>query len=177
MERVLAFTLLMAVATGLVFGLLPALQVRGLRLHDTLKDANRGSSVGRGHAWMRNALVVAEIALACVLLVGAGLLIRSFMRVLDVDLGFQPESAAAMRVDPNSSYKTQEQKNAYFTEVLRRVNEVRGIDGAGCRTRFRWDTTEAGALRRKARNTSRTNIRRDFRGSSAKGIFTRWEFR
>jgi predicted permease len=128
---VLAFTLLIALATGLVFGLLPALQVRGLRLHDTLKDANRGSSVGRGHAWVRNALVISEIGLACVLVVGAGLLIRSFMRVLDVNMGFNAEGTAAVRVDPNASYKTQEQRNAYFTEVLRRVNDIQGITGAG----------------------------------------------
>jgi predicted permease len=128
---VLAFTVLIALGTGLVFGLLPALQVRGLRLHDTLKDANRGSSVGRGHAWVRNALVISEIGLACVLVVGAGLLIRSFMRVLDVNMGFNAEDTAAVRVDPNASYKTQEQRNAYFTEVLRRVNEVQGIHGAG----------------------------------------------
>jgi len=128
---VLAFTLLIALATGLVFGLLPALQVRGLRLHDTLKDANRGSSVGRGHAWVRNALVISEIGLACVLVVGAGLLIRSFMRLLDVNMGFNPECTAAVRVDPNASYKTEEQRNAYFTEVLRRVNDIQGITGAG----------------------------------------------
>jgi len=128
---VLAFTLLIALATGLVFGLLPALQVRGLRLHDTLKDANRGSSVGRGHAWVRNALVISEIGLACVLVVGAGLLIRSFMRLLDVNMGFNPEGTAAVRVDPNASYKTEEQRNAYFTEVLRRVNDIQGITGAG----------------------------------------------
>ncbi|HUE44084.1 MAG TPA: ABC transporter permease [Candidatus Sulfotelmatobacter sp.] len=128
---VLLFTLLIALATGLIFGLLPALQVRDLRLHETLKDANRGSSVGRGHAWVRNALVVSEIGLACVLVVGAGLLIRSFMRVLDVNMGFSPDRVAAVRVDPNASYKTQEQRNVYFTEVLRRVNEVQGIEAAG----------------------------------------------
>ena len=128
---VLLFTVLVALATGLIFGLLPALQVRDLRLHDALKDANRGSSVGRGHAWVRNALVVAEIGLACVLVVGAGLLIRSFLRVLDVNMGFSADRVAAIRVDPNSSYKTQEQQNAYFTEVLRRVNEIQGIEGAG----------------------------------------------
>jgi predicted permease len=127
----LAFTVLTALITGLIFGLLPALQVRDLKLHDTLKDANRGSSQGRGHAWVRNALVISEIGLACVLVVGAGLLIRSFLRVLDVDMGFHPEHAAAVRVDPNASYKTQEQKNAYFSEALRRVLEVRGIEGAG----------------------------------------------
>jgi predicted permease len=127
----LAFTLFIALGTGLIFGLVPALQVQDIRLHDTLKDANRGSSQGRGHAWVRGTLVVSEIALACVLLVAAGLLIRSFLRVLEVDLGFRPERAAALRVDPNNTYKTQEQKNAYYTEVLRRVMEVPGIEAAG----------------------------------------------
>jgi predicted permease len=129
--RVLGFTLVVALLTGLLFGLVPALQVKDLKLHDTLKDSNRGSSHGRGHAWIRGALVVSEIALACVLLVGAGLLIRSFLRVLDVNVGFRPERAAALRIDPNASYKTQEQKNSYFTEALHRVMEVRGIEAAG----------------------------------------------
>jgi predicted permease len=129
--RVLAFTLVAALLTGLLFGLVPALEVQDLKLHDTLKDSNRGSSQGRGHAWLRGALVVAEIGLACVLLVGAGLLIRSFLRVLDVNMGFRPERAAALRIDPNASYKTQEQKNSYFTEALHRVMDVRGIEAAG----------------------------------------------
>jgi predicted permease len=129
--RVLGFTLVVALLTGLLFGLVPALQVKDLKLHDALKDSNRGSSQGRGHAWIRGALVVSEIALACVLLVGAGLLIRSFLRVLDVNVGFRPERAAALRIDPNTSYKTQEQKNSYFTEALHRVMDVRGIEAAG----------------------------------------------
>jgi len=128
---VLGFTLVAALATGLLFGLVPALQVQDLKLHDTLKDSNRGSSQGRGHAWIRGALVVSEIGLACVLLVGAGLLIRSFLRVLDVNMGFRPERAAALRIDPNATYKTQEQQNAYFTEALHRVMDVPGIEGAG----------------------------------------------
>ena len=129
--RVLGFTLVAALLTGLLFGLVPALQVQDSKLHDTLKDSNRGSSQGRGHAWIRGALVVSEIGLACVLLVGAGLLIRSFLRVLDVNMGFLPERAAALRIDPNSSYKTQEQKNSYFTEALHRVMDIPGIEGAG----------------------------------------------
>jgi predicted permease len=128
---VLGFTLLAALATGLLFGLVPALQVQDLKLHDTLKDSNRGSSQGRGHAWIRGALVVSEIGLACVLLVGAGLLIRSFLRVLDVNMGFVAERAAALRIDPNSSYKTQEERNSYFTEALHRVMDIPGIEGAG----------------------------------------------
>jgi predicted permease len=128
---VLGFTLLAALATGLLFGLVPALQVQDLKLHDTLKDSNRGSSQGRGHAWIRSALVVSEIGLACVLLVGAGLLIRSFVRVLDVNMGFRPERAAALRIDPNSSYKTQESQNAYYTEALHRVMAIPGVEDAG----------------------------------------------
>jgi predicted permease len=129
--RVLGFTLVAALLTGLLFGLVPALQLQDLKLHDTLKDSNRGSSQGRGHAWIRGALVVSEIGLACVLLVGAGLLIRSFLRVLDVNMGFVAERAAALRIDPNSSYKTQEQRNSYFTEALHRVMDIPGIEGAG----------------------------------------------
>jgi predicted permease len=127
----LGFTVVMAVATGLLFGLAPAWSASELTLHDALKDSNRGSSRGRGHAWMRSALVVAEISLACVLLAGAGLLIRSFLRVLDVNLGFAPEHAMALRIDPNDSYKTQEQKNAYFTDALRNVMNLSGVDSAG----------------------------------------------
>ena len=127
----LGFTALIAVLTGIVFGLVPALHIPGVTLHDALKDTNRGSSEGRSRTWVRGALVVSEIAFACVLLVGAGLLIRSFLRVLDVNLGFQPERAAALRVDPDSRYKNQAQVNAYFDELLRRVKAVPGIHGAG----------------------------------------------
>ena len=127
----LGFTLFVAIFTGVLFGIVPALHVPGLTLHDALKDSTRGSSQGRGHSWVRSSLVVSEIALACVLLVGAGLLIRSFLRVLDVELGFHPERAAALRIDPNSSYKTQEQRNAYFTDALHRALDVPGIEAAG----------------------------------------------
>jgi predicted permease len=113
-----------------VFGLAPAIQVSAAALHDVLKDANRGSTQGR-RQWVRGALVVSEIAFACVLLVGAGLLIRSFARLLDVDLGFRPEHAASIRVDPDPQYKTHEQQNAYFDEVLRLVKQVPGIQAAG----------------------------------------------
>ena len=127
----LGLTLLMAVLTGLIFGLVPALQVPALAVHAALKDTSRGSTEGKRHTWIRGTLVVSEIAFACVLLVGAGLLIRSFLRVLDVNLGFQPERAAAVRVDPSQQYSTQAQQNTYFDEVLRRVRDVRGIDAAG----------------------------------------------
>jgi predicted permease len=74
---------------------------------------------------------VSEVALACVLLVGAGLLIRSFLRVLDIDLGFHPERAAALRIDPDSTYNTQEKRNAYFTQALHSALEIPGVEAAG----------------------------------------------
>jgi predicted permease len=126
----LAFTLAIAIVTGIVFGLAPALQSSEAALHDALKDATRGSTGGR-RTWVRNALLVSEIAFACVLLVGAGLLIRSFVRVLDVDLGFRPSRAVTVRVDPDSSYSTREKRLAYFDEVLRRVKEIPGVESAG----------------------------------------------
>jgi predicted permease len=128
---VLAFCLLAAVLTGVVFGLAPALQVPTHALHDALKDTARGSTAGKSRNWIRGALVVSEIAFACVLLVSAGLLVRSFLRVLDVNLGFRPEQAATVRVDPDASYSTQAQQNAYFDEVLRRVRDIPGIGAAG----------------------------------------------
>ena len=127
----LLFALAMAVVTGLVFGLVPALAVREGALHDALKDTGRGSTEGRGHQWSRHSLVVAEIAFACVLLVGAGLLIRSLARVLDVNMGFHPEFAAAMRVDPDPGYQTGDRILEYFDEVLRRAREVPGVAAAG----------------------------------------------
>ena len=127
----LAFTLGIAVVTGVVFGLAPAVQISAGALHDSLKDSSRGATAGRGRSWMRSALVVVEIAFACVLLVGAGLLIRSFLRVLDVSLGFQPEHAATVRVDPDSRYRTPAQQNAYFDEVLRRARGIAGVEAAG----------------------------------------------
>ncbi len=125
----LSFTLLAAVATGLVLGLAPAVQAAAIPASSSL--AQRGGSEGKEHTWTRAALVVAEIGFACVLLVGAGLLIRSFLRVLEVDPGFQPESAAAWRIDPSAQYKTQAQQNAYFSEVLRRVRAIPGVQAAG----------------------------------------------
>jgi predicted permease len=126
----LAFVVLAAVVTGIVFGLTPALRTSRISINGTLKESGRGTSEAKGHGLLRSTLVVSEIALACVLLVGAGLLIRSFLRVLDVNLGFRPESAVTMRVDPSRDYRTIEQRNAYFDEMLRRAGEIPGVQAA-----------------------------------------------
>jgi predicted permease len=128
---VLAFTLLIAVITGLLFGLVPALQVPAIGVNETLKDSNRGSTGGKKHAWIRSSLVVTEFAFACLLLVAAGLLIRSFLSVLDVDLGFQPERLATIRIDPRAEYSTQAKRNVYFDEALRLVQNTPGIEASG----------------------------------------------
>ena len=127
----LGFTVALAVLTGLVFGVVPAAHVPALGAHESLKDSTRGSTAGKRRTGIRDALVVSEIALACVLLVGAGLLIRSLVRVLDVNLGFQPERAAALRIDPGAEYTDRTQRNAYYDEALRRVRSIAGVGGAG----------------------------------------------
>ena len=129
--RALTFTLLAAIATGVLFGLLPALQVSALSLRDGLQEAGRGSSVSKRRAWIRDALVISEIAFACILLIGAGLLTRSFLHVLDVDLGFRPERAFAVRVDPSFRMANVAERNAFIDGMLQRVRSVPGITAAG----------------------------------------------
>jgi predicted permease len=127
----LAFTLLAAVFTGVLFGILPALQAPALAMQDTLKEGGRGLSAGKSRAWLRNGLVVSEIAFASVLLVGAGLLVRSFVRVLDVDLGFEPEHTAVLRVDPSVRLANRTQQNAFLDDMLQRARTVAGVRAAG----------------------------------------------
>jgi predicted permease len=127
----LAFTLLAAVASGVLFGLAPALQVPDYKLREGLQDAARESSGGSRHGWFRDGLVVSQFALACVLLVGAALLIQSFVRVLDVKLGFQPTHAAALRIDPGFKFSNPAQQNSFIDDVLHRARSIPGITAAG----------------------------------------------
>ena len=127
----LAFTLLAAVLTGVLFGVLPALQAPAFEVQDALKEGGRGLSAGKRRAWLRNGLVVSEIAFASILLVGAGLLVRSFVRVLDVNLGFEPEHTAVLRVDPSSRISNLAQQNAFLDDMLQRARSVPGVRAAG----------------------------------------------
>ena len=127
----LVFTLLAAIASGVLFGLAPALQVPAYKLREGLQDTGRESSPGGHHAWFRDGLVISQFALACILLVGAALLIQSFLRVLAVDLGFQPERAAALRIDPSFKIKSFEEQNVFIDDVLNRVRSLPGITAAG----------------------------------------------
>jgi predicted permease len=126
----LAWTILIAVATALLFGFAPGLRISTGNLQDALKDAGPGMSAGRKHERMRAVLVISEVALACVLLVGAGLLLRSFLRVLDVDLGFQPSHAAVIKVDYDDGGK-RERRGAILREMLRNIDAIPGIEASG----------------------------------------------
>ncbi|MDB4874460.1 MAG: multidrug transporter substrate-binding protein [Gemmatimonadetes bacterium] len=128
--RVLSIVVLVAVLTGVLVGVLPALHAPA-DVHEALKDNARGSTRGGRHARVRSVLVVVEVAAACVLLVASGLLVRSFMRVLDVDLGFHPEHTATLRVDPAKRFDDMATANAFYADVLRRVRAVPGVTHAG----------------------------------------------
>jgi len=127
--RALGFVALIAVITGILLGLAPALHISLPRLNASLGRSGAGGS--REHAWLRGGLVMAEIAFACVLLVGAGLLVRSFVNVLDTRLGFRPQSAATIRIDPDASYETEARKMGYLDDALRRVRSISGVQSAG----------------------------------------------
>jgi len=127
---VLAWTLLIAIGAAVLFGLAPGLRISRSDLQEALKDGGHGASEGRKHDHMRSALVIIEVAMACVLLVGAGLLLRSFLRVLDVDLGFEPSRAAAIAVD-DAGGSTSDQRAAIWEEVVRRASMIPGVEAAG----------------------------------------------
>jgi predicted permease len=126
----LLWTLGISIGAAILFGLLPGLKMSSGDLQEALKDTGQGMSAGRSHERLRSALVISEVALACVLLVGAGLLLRSFLRVLDVDLGFQPSHAAAIKMDYNDGGST-DKRNAIFEEAIRRVSALPGVESAG----------------------------------------------
>jgi putative ABC transport system permease protein len=125
-SRVLGFTLGISLLTGLIFGLVPALQVSKPDLNTTLKESVRSSSGVRGR--LRSALVVAEIALVLVLLVGSGLMIQSFLHLQKVPLGFEHENVLTMRITlPNSKYGENVQRVDFFNQLLERFQTVPGV--------------------------------------------------
>lgn len=130
--RVLLFTLGVTVLTALVFGAVPAFQASRSKPGETLSDVGRDVAGGMSGRYVRRVLVVTEVALAVVLLVGAGLLIRSFQRLRQVDPGFQSNNLLTMRtVLPSSKYAKPEQRRAFYDELLRRVDELPGVESAG----------------------------------------------
>jgi putative ABC transport system permease protein len=130
--RVLLFTLGVSVLTAIVFGGVPALLASRTTPGATLSDVARDMAGGTSGRHVRRVLVVSEVALAVVLLVSAGLLIRSFQLLRQVEPGFKTEDALTMRmVLPFPKYSKQEARRAFYDEVLRQVKEVPGVDAAG----------------------------------------------
>ncbi len=127
--RVLALAAVVALVTGVLVGLLPALNAPA-DVHDSLKDGPRGSTRGGRHARVRGALVVAEIAATCVLLVGSSLLARSLVHLLDVQLGYKPENAAALRVDPGKRFSDVTAVQSYYDELLAHARTIPGVSQA-----------------------------------------------
>jgi len=128
-QTVMFFTIAISILTGLVFGIVPAWQASRPDVSDWLKEGGRAGSSG-GHQRTRSALIVAEIAVALVLLIGAGLLVQSFVRLRQMDLGYQPEGLLTMWVPASQTrYPTDETKARFYKRLLDRVSLVHGSDG------------------------------------------------
>jgi putative ABC transport system permease protein len=125
----LAFTLGLSLFSGIVFGLAPALQVSKPNLNDSLKEGSRQTS-GSSH-YLRSSLVVFEVALSLMLLVGAGLLARSFLSLLKTDPGFNPDNVLTLNlVLPGAKYREQPQRAAFYNDLVQRVKAYPGVESA-----------------------------------------------
>ena len=147
----LAWTLLVAVAAAVFFGLVPSLRISSSNLQEALKDSGHGSSGGKRHEGLRSALIVSEIALACVLLVGAGLLLRSFLRILDVDLGFEPSRAASIALDYDDKGDAAK-RSAIWQEVLRRTQAIPGVEAVGITDNLPMSRNRSWGIQEKGKN-------------------------
>lgn len=129
---VLAFTGVLAIATALLFGLLPALQASRADLQLALKESGRANTAGGQRARVRQAMVTAQIALAVVLVTGAGLMVRSFGRLVDVDPGFNPTNVLTARLSaPSAFYPDAPDVEAFYGRVLQQVRTIPGVQHAG----------------------------------------------
>jgi predicted permease len=130
-SRVLLFMVAISVLTGILFGIFPALQLSKTNMNETLRDEGRGSTGGHRRVQLRGLLVVGQVALSLVLLIGAGLLVRSFSRLLRVDPGFDPQNVLTMNVSlPTVKYADGQKQVAFFDELTRRVSALPGVRSA-----------------------------------------------
>ncbi len=126
--QVLTFSLAISLLSGILFGLAPALQLAQVDLNSALREEGRGASAGRARARMKDALVIGQVALSLVLLIGAGLLLRSFVRLLQADPGFDQRNVLTMNVSLSTQrYVKPDQQIAFFDDVLRRVAALPGV--------------------------------------------------
>ena len=150
-----AMALGLSIAAGVMFGIVPAIQVSGVNPGGSLKDAGRGLGERRGERRFRGALVAAEIAISLVLLAGAGLLVRSFWSMLQVNPGLDPAGVGFAQIwipvpnDPSKNpYSTPAQRNAYINEVLRRVGAVPGVESVAMSASTRTPFSGSGVTQR-----------------------------
>jgi predicted permease len=129
--RVLAFTFAAALLTGILFGLAPALRASQVDLNETLKEGGR-SLVASGNHRLRNLLVIAEMALSLILLIGAGLLIRSFMRVQQVEPGFAAQNVLSLRLAAiGPAYAEESRRRVFYQQLWERIRRLPGVESAG----------------------------------------------
>ncbi len=130
--KMLGFTLLVSLVTGILFGLAPALQAARVDINEALKQSGGRSGSSSGHGRLRNILVVAEIALALLLLIGAGLLVKTFVRLRTLDLGIRTDNVLTMRTHiPGSKYGELAKRSSFYQGVLERVRTLPGVISAG----------------------------------------------
>jgi putative ABC transport system permease protein len=129
--KVLGFTLLVSLLTGLIFGLAPATQASSFNLNETLKEGGRDNTAGSRGNRIRSLLVIAEVAVSLILLIGAGLLINSFLRLRNVDPGFQTNNLLTMSIVlPQQKYPDQARRSAFYTELVSRIEAIPGVKSA-----------------------------------------------
>ncbi|HEY6401542.1 MAG TPA: ABC transporter permease, partial [Blastocatellia bacterium] len=131
-SRALAFTAAVTLLTGVIFGIVPALQSSKPNLNEAMNETGRGSTEGRRRQLVRSGLVVFEVASALVLLLGAGLLIKSFWRLQRIDPGFNPDNTLTLAVSlPRAKYTEDTQRAAFFGQLLEKISALPGVQAAG----------------------------------------------
>src|SRR5262249_8031078 len=130
-NHVLGFTAGMSLLTAVVFGTAPALRASHVNLNETLKEGGRGAA-GASYHRLRRLLGITAVASSLILLIGAGLLMRGFMRLQGVNPGFKPEDVLTMRIGlPGSNYDTPEKRLIFFQELIERIEALPGVKEAG----------------------------------------------
>jgi hypothetical protein len=138
-SAVFAVTLLVAVLTGLIFGLVPAVTAARTDLQQSLREGGRGATGGGRQLRLRNFLVVGETGLACVLLIAAGLMLHSFVNLMQADSGFRPQQVLTASISlPFENYRSGAQRGHFHEQLLASLQSLPGVQAAGLGTDLPW---------------------------------------